>query len=122
MKRDMHLVRKLLLFVEALPEGDEVVLFKNDDHTAAQIEYHAELLIKEGLLEKDRVFFETDDDGGISLLPDALTFSGHDFLDAARNDTIWQKAMDKVAGTTGSVSLEVLKALLIDLGKKALGL
>ena len=122
MKRDMNLVRDMLLFIEALPAADEFARFNNSKHSTADIEYHATMLVREGLLTKDRVFFEHDDEGGISFLPDAITFTGHDFLDAARNDTIWNKALDKVGSTTGSVSLDVLKAVLIDLGKRALGL
>jgi hypothetical protein len=120
MKRDMNLVRKVLLFVEALPESDGFTQFKDSNFTERQVEYHAVMLVEEGLLKRDGVFVEAE--GGISFICDALTYSGHDFLDAARDDTIWRKAMDKIAGTTGSVSIEVLKAVLIDLGKKALGL
>ncbi|MDT8068500.1 MAG: DUF2513 domain-containing protein [Terriglobia bacterium] len=41
-----------------------------------------------------------------------LTYSGHEFLDAARADTIWMKAKDKVLSTTGTLTLEALKVAL----------
>jgi hypothetical protein len=51
-----------------------------------------------------------------------LTWQGHEFLDAARNDTIWRKATGKLVAVTGGTSLEVLKELLIAGAKQAVGL
>ena len=43
----------------------------------------------------------------------SLTWQGHEFLDAARNDTIWRKAKKKVLETTGGLAFDVLKAALL---------
>jgi hypothetical protein len=51
-----------------------------------------------------------------------LTWEGHDFLDAARSETIWKKVMNKVKDSTGTVAFEVLKALLIAASKEKFGL
>jgi hypothetical protein len=51
-----------------------------------------------------------------------MTWAGHEFLDAAREDTRWKKAMDIVRDKGRSVTFEVLKALLISLIKTAVGL
>lgn len=119
MKRDMELIRKILLFVESIESTTQFELLKIDGYSFDAICHHVELLIGQGLLRAELV---EEDYDGISIGADAMTYEGHDFLDAARNDTIWRKAMDKVAGTTGSVSVDVLKAILADLGKKAFGL
>jgi hypothetical protein len=51
-----------------------------------------------------------------------LTWAGHDFLDAARDDALWRQATEKVTAQVGSVAFEVLKAVLSDLASRALGL
>jgi len=51
-----------------------------------------------------------------------LTWAGHDFLDAARNDTVWNSAKEKLISVGGSASLEILKALLVQTAKQLLGL
>ena len=47
--------------------------------------------------------------GGICWKPKRLTYAGHQFLDAARSDTVWQKAKSLVAKSTGTLTLEGLK-------------
>jgi hypothetical protein len=50
---------------------------------------------------------------GIYYIPDGLTGRGHDFLDAARNETVWNNTKEVVRKYGGPVPLEVFKALLI---------
>jgi|TARA_B110000093_G_scaffold133925_1_gene143340 hypothetical protein len=52
-------------------------------------------------------------------MPTSLTWQGHEFIEAARNDGIWNKAKDIMLKKTGGMSLDVLKVLLTDLAKKA---
>jgi hypothetical protein len=54
--------------------------------------------------------------------PNSLTWQGHEFLDASRNDAVWKKTMDLVREKGGSVSFEVLKTVLIKLAAAQLGL
>jgi hypothetical protein len=42
----------------------------------------------------------------------ALTWEGHEFLDATKNETVWNKTKQLIADKGGSISIEVLKALL----------
>ena len=55
-------------------------------------------------------------------IPINLTWAGHDFLDAARNDTIWSKAMDRAKTVGGTLSFEILKKVLDSILKGQLGL
>ena len=114
MKRDMELIRLLLLEVE----GDE----KPDLNKYSQDQqvYHMALLI-EAELVKGAVI---DDQDGItrSVIPIRLTWKGHEFLDAARNPSIWNKAMDKMKSAGASLPLPVIQDLLISALKKAVGL
>ncbi|WP_040650425.1 DUF2513 domain-containing protein [Roseovarius sp. 217] len=47
-----------------------------------------------------------------------MTASGHDFLEAIRDDGLWQKTKDAVSETGGNATLEILKTLAVGLLKK----
>ena len=49
----------------------------------------------------------------INVRIDRLTWEGHDFLAAARNDTIWKKTWASVKDKGVDVSFGLLKELLI---------
>jgi hypothetical protein len=51
-------------------------------------------------------------DLGVGWKPVRLTYRGHEFLDAARNDGIWEKAKTAVVESTGVLTLEGLKVAL----------
>jgi hypothetical protein len=50
-----------------------------------------------------------------------LTYAGHEFLDAARNDTLWVKAKEIVIKNTGTLTVEGVKIALSTLIKHAMG-
>jgi len=49
-----------------------------------------------------------------------LTWAGHDFLDAARSEEIWNQTKKVVAEKTSSISFELLKLALVEGTKVAL--
>jgi hypothetical protein len=48
MKRDMTLVREILLAVEAFPEGSGWVDIRSADHSAEEISYHVKIMSEGG--------------------------------------------------------------------------
>ena len=92
MKRNMELVRSLLQRAEAL-ECDEAgphELFKTTTYEEA---YQVALMKDAGLIDGDV--------GTENLVPASatiyrLTWEGHDFLDAVREDTVWNKIKKNV--------------------------
>jgi hypothetical protein len=119
MKRDMDLIRYILLDLEA--EGkDDSARYTLSDYPKEAVGYHCWLLIGAGLAEG------AEDTGLGDTLPQAyltsLTWGGHDFLDAARNETTWNKAKATVRENAGTVAFEVFKAVLIAVTKNQLGL
>ncbi len=109
MKRDMDLARKILLELEAAPPGAPE--FHVDGCDAEQVSYHVMLLNEAGLIEA------IDASGAESMewLPTRLTWDGHEFLDAARDDDRWQKAKDLMRDKAGTVVFSVLKEVLVKL-------
>jgi hypothetical protein len=47
-----------------------------------------------------------------------LTWLGHDYLDAVRDEGIWHKTKKAVSETGGSATLEIVKALALGFVKK----
>lgn len=119
MKRDLDLIRKILLAIEDHPQGYAPDL-KFDGYTDEQIGYQSYLLIDAGLAQgQDMAGFGST---GPNSKIFKLTWAGHEFADAARNDKLWTKAMGIVKEKGGSVTMDVLKDLLTSLMKAAIGL
>ncbi|WP_027149478.1 DUF2513 domain-containing protein [Methylobacter tundripaludum] len=117
MKRDMDLVRDLLLVIESHPLLDGMRRMQPDepgdlditDHSSNEVTYHLNMLIKAGLVE-----------GKITMqmpIISKLTWQGHDFLDSIRDPVIWRETMEG-AKKAGGFSLELLGALAKGLIKK----
>lgn len=118
MKRDIDLIRKILLEVEKKdsPTGWATIHF--DGYSSEEVSYHVRLLAEAGYLEAINLTSKSRFDWH----PVNLTWSGHEFLDAARDSTLWNKAKKHLVSKVPSVSFDVLKTLLVSYAKEALGL
>ena len=115
MKRDLDLVRALLLALEECENW--VAVPKIDGVPGEVVAYHLQLLIDAGYLvaaEKGRA--RVNYQSGYRL-----TWEGHELLDSARKKDRWQKAKGLVE-SAGGVAFDVFKTLLTDLAKRELGL
>jgi hypothetical protein len=119
MRRDMDLVRKMVLMIEDQPDGHAPRSFPIAGYTDAEIGYHTYLIAESGLCEGQEITTATS---GVCYMLGKLTPAGHDFADAARSDTVWQKAKTKVQGSVGTVTVEVMKALLDHVARQMLKL
>ena len=108
MKRDMDLVREILQKVEELPYDGQIHDIAIDGRTEEEINYHTMLLHDAGFVEAMKILSTQF----IRWKPMRLTYSGHEFLDAARSDTVWQKAKAWTLKSTGTLTLEGLKLAL----------
>ncbi len=120
MTRDLDLVRKILLVCEEHPDGFAPQELNIEGYTDDKIGYHVYLAGEAGLLKvADRTHCGCQSPYAMPL---SMTWLGHEFLDASRNETVWEKAKKAV----GSSSFDVLKAVLVrlgtDVGMKAAGL
>jgi len=117
----MDLIRQIMLQVEQ--NNGEVKIakkFRVEGYEEVIVAKHIELLDEAGLLKAH--FTRTDADGVIGAYVERLTWSGHEFLDAARNEAVWKKTKAIVKQKAGTVSFEVLKTLLIEISKSLLDL
>lgn len=111
MKRNMDLIRKILLEIEKL-EGDEpLTKIKINGYRGEDIAYQVYLLQEAGLIDAYLSFVKS------RLKPNEfyiykLTWAGHDFLDACRDESRWNKAKKMAAKMGSSVTFDVMKSLL----------
>jgi hypothetical protein len=106
MKRDMNLVRDLLFLAEA--DGDDTELCET--YGREVVAGHTAILVDAGLV--DGAVARGSDGKPIASEIIRLTWAGHEFLDNARNDTIWRKAISIIKEKSISVSFDVLSSLL----------
>ncbi len=118
----MELIRELHKFFEDKGDDKPVEVPPINGRTDSEIKYHLVLMDQAGLLRCERMRSKTDPERIIRVLPFSLTWQGHEFLDAARNDTVWNNVMKDVKSRGLSVTLSVLQSLLVSAIKGSFGL
>lgn len=117
MKRDLDLVRAILITAENAdgPIGDAVLLSIEPD--AKKAAYHLELMQAHGLI---RAAVRYD---GLNRTPcmmelTSVTWEGYDYLDAIRSPKVWEKAKASMLGALGEVSLSLAKETSLLVARK----
>lgn len=120
MKRDMELIRKIILNIESSQHG-----FVNNDleiegYISEQIDYHSYLIIQGGLAEGiTTTNFQSSSPTAIIR---NLTWQGHEFAEAARNDSIWYRVSKIIKDKGEGMAFPIITQLLISEIKKNVGL
>jgi hypothetical protein len=118
MKRNLDLIRTILREIEKKPDGSTYLKVSPPEGVEmSAFMAHLELLIDAGFI-KGKV-------GEYALRNyeiNRLTWQGHEFLDATRDETLWSKAKKKVAGEAMSWTTSLLLEYLKQEVRKRLGL
>lgn len=116
MKRDMELIIKILKTVEEEKTPTNNIVIDIDGHDFETVQYHVGLLCEAGFLKAKRSL------NPLEYMISEMTWAGHDFLDAARNDTVVEKAKE-IAKNQGvelfNLPIAAIKAVLVE-GAKSL--
>lgn len=96
----MGLIREILMDLESKQPNEFL------DHDDPVVAYHASLLREAGFVNGVIINNELS-------LPRAcrlayLTWRGHDFLDAMRDESIWRKAQESILKPAGGIAFDVL--------------
>ena len=123
MTRDMDLIRLIVLDLEAFdqrPGGISHLVgtsFNIEGYDANAIEYHLSLIEEAGLIE------HVNSRPMQGIMFRRLSWAGHDFLDAARDKTVWEKTKQTAARAGGftvdllvGIAKEIIKQNLAKLG------
>ena len=107
MKRDMDLVRKILIVMSENGSGAYILWDAElSDYPTEQIFHHAHLMSQGGLI--DAADTSSLDSPLPTAIPLSITWNGHEFLDASRDETLLEKAKKHVIKPTGGVAMSVL--------------
>jgi len=118
MKRDMDFIREIILAIEAHPESDAYDLeLSFPGHSEDEVSYHCRLLFDAAMIDGKCIQAMGEPD---EWMIRGLTWAGHEFLEASRDDSRWNKAKKIISEKTGSFSFEILKSILMDLMKGAI--
>ena len=121
MKRDMDLVRKILIAIERSEDGNWN--FDALGYEQEQIYLHIELMKEHNLVDAMIVLDHDGSEHRILLCKvTRLTWDGHDFLDKVRDESIWEQAKKKCLNKTGGLSIDLLKICLIHIAKEKIGI
>jgi hypothetical protein len=125
MKRDLDLIREIMLVLEDKLEygknfqSTHLIEFMQDKKLSAEkLAYHLGLLVESDLIRAKEHKFSNDP---TEYLINTITSIGQDFIDTIRQDTTWNKIKEK-ASSIGGFTLP----LLVDIGteylKKQIGI
>lgn len=120
MKRDMNLVREILVWAENQEHGSMNKNPEIPEYTEEEIAYHIYLMNKAGLVKAVETTSFGDKSPNAILLE--VTWDGHEFLNAAKDDTIWEKAKTTLFKTSTSLTFDLLLEWLKAEGRQKLGL
>lgn len=120
MKRDMDLVRSILLKVEESPP----LSVTNDSFQGVEpqvIGEHLQLLEEAGYIE---ALLKRPANGvepyGLGRV-ERLTWDGHEFLDTIRDKTVWAETQRTIGEKLASVSFALVTAVATEVAKRQLG-
>ena len=106
MRRDLNLIRDILLAIEAAPGGELLRMTALPTRPTAAVHFHVHLLLEAGLITTS--FPNRRPDQPWIIL--RLTWRGYDWLDAVRDPLIWRTAR-RAAQRLGTWSLDTIGAL-----------
>jgi hypothetical protein len=108
MKRDIDLCREILRQIADSPSVDAPVEVAAEGRSDDEITYQLHILRQAELIEAVNM----SSFSGMAYKPLRLTWKGNEFLDAARDDTIWNRAKGRFVGAAGALTFDLLLAAL----------
>lgn len=129
MKRDLNLVREILLHFENVDKPRvSIKSLVFEGHSAEAIAFHVELMKEAELLDHlvDRPNLGIGRPSMVSFdMGIRPTMKGYDFLDSVRDPEIWRQtksAANKVGGATFDFIIEIAKGVARQVLKERLGI
>ncbi|MEX1027549.1 MAG: DUF2513 domain-containing protein [Candidatus Paceibacterota bacterium] len=110
MQRDMELIRQIAFEIEQATGDTLSTKIEIEGHSAEAIRYHCALMHEAGLIKAEPTANLRR--GKKNFWISRLTSKGHDFVDAARNDTLWKKFTAKARETGVALTIEMTIAWL----------
>jgi hypothetical protein len=119
MKRDMDLVRQILLNVEDMPVGPPIQ-YRVGEVEDRVLLAHMEMLIAAGLVA-GKISQSLGARGDVIIIS-GLTWEGHEWIETVRSDDLWAQVKEIVVEQGGAMTYELTKAVAGQLLRRRLGL
>jgi hypothetical protein len=119
MKRDMDLVRQIMLNVEGMPVGPPIQ-YRVGEVEDRVLLAHMEMLISAGLVA-GKISHSLGARGDVIIIS-GLTWEGHEWLETVRRDEVWEQVKNVLEEQGGAMTYELTKALASQLMRRRLGL
>lgn len=105
MKRDMDLIRYIMISLEEEMKAGNIYFADNIDFTKFSNDIGKNIINEHLMLLLENEFIDASFTGS-KFFPNAfaikrITNKGHDFIDALRNDNIWNKVKEKATSVGG---------------------
>ena len=98
-------------------EGSELEISGYDGRLISD---HINIMYEAGLIEG---YADRAQDGRlITVYPTRLTWNGHEFLTAAKNESAWSNFKDKLKSTSSSIPIKVAETFLLKYIEKEVGI
>lgn len=107
---DYDLIRYLLLQLEStdeFPVSSEI--FANEKYSYKEINFHTNILLDYKYIEAKKLSTEI---GNVFAIL-RMTGQGHEYLNAVRDDVVWKKILQKIAGQAGILTLDMVKEVAV---------
>ncbi len=111
MKRDMDLIRDILLKIEDEGPNPSGIKMKIEGYPDDDIQNHLGLLVGKGLVKA----IDVSSHDGIGWIPTELTWEGYDFIEKAKDKGIWEKAKIVLKEKGIPFSFELMKTILVQI-------
>ncbi len=109
MKRDMDLVREILLQIEKQYISTAIYDLEIQGYDMPTVAYHCKILYDAGLISDYKAQYA---DGDIYYFEvSALTWEGNDYLDKIRDNSIWRKTKDTITQRGLPLALDTIKTV-----------
>lgn len=127
MRRDLDLVRDILLFFD---QRESISVMNDQDiqgelafegFTFQEVAYHLRLMAQANLLVCEVIKSSTSD-RIVKVYPFELSWDGHEFLQLSKDNSRWQNLKRQVGDGFKGVTFEIVKALLTATAKAQFGL
>lgn len=94
MKRDMDLVREILLKIEKQYISTAIYDLEIEGYDMATVAYHCKILHEAGLISAYKAQYANNEIW--SFVVGSLTWKGNEYLDKVRDNSVWEKTKDTI--------------------------
>ncbi len=109
MKRDMDLVREILLKIEEQYVSTAIFNLKIEGYDLQTVAYHCKIMHEAGLLS--HYCAQYGDNKIYVFQVGGLTWEGNEYLDKIRDDSVWRKTRDTITEKGLPLIFDTIKAI-----------